>query len=109
MSKQTKAPLATKVKPTPRQYLIGLNRPYVTLPDVARSLGVVYGTLLSRIKAMPPRERPEPGYAFRAGGSITFTLDKAIEWAERHEDWWPMNNGHTYRLLKSDKTKGGEA
>ena len=73
---------------TPRQYLLGLNKPYITLPEVAKALETDYSTFWYRLRDAPEAEKAEANGAFRAGATITFTLDSAIAFAERHQKYW---------------------
>ena len=72
----------------PRQYLATLGKPYVTLPDIARALEMVYTTLYMRVRDLPAAEQPEAYGAFRAGGNITMTAGAAADWCERHLEYW---------------------
>ena len=73
---------------TPRQYLLSLNKPYITLPDCAKSLGLDTAGLHYRVHVSPQEERPENNGGFKAGGLLCFVCDTGIAWVERHEKYW---------------------
>ena len=63
---------------TPRQYLLSLGKAYITLPDIAKSLGLDNGGLHYRILVSPEEEKPENNGAFKAGGLLCFVCDTGI-------------------------------
>lgn len=73
---------------TPRQYLVDLGRPFVTLPDIAKALGLDYHTLYFRLRDLPDTEKPEAHGAFRAGAATTWTLAAGSDFAEHHARFW---------------------
>lgn len=73
---------------TPREYLLSLNKEFITRPDIARAIDIDASGLHYRISVLPPEELPENNGAFRVGGYTTFTIDAAIAWTERHVRYW---------------------